>query len=51
MGLCDWERVINFLKEKGYTGDICLPAEYDDIKNTAAYVKMDLDYIKSLVAK
>ncbi|MEZ6191978.1 MAG: hypothetical protein R3C45_11930 [Phycisphaerales bacterium] len=29
-GICDWPRVIDELKRRGYTGDICLTAEYSD---------------------
>lgn len=50
-GICDWERVIKFLKKKGYTGVLCLPAEYTDEPNVEIYAKDDLAYVKSLVKK
>lgn len=29
-GICDWPRVIGELKRRGYSGDVCLTAEYSD---------------------
>jgi len=48
-GLCSWERAVSHLKKRGYTGNICMPAEYTDIDNTVSYIKQDLKYLKRLV--
>jgi sugar phosphate isomerase/epimerase len=50
-GICDWERVIRFLKKKNYSGVLCLPAEYTDEKNVEKYAISDLQYVKSIVEK
>ena len=48
-GLCDWERVIRFLKKKEYQGVLCLPAEYTDEEHVETYAIDDLKYVKELV--
>lgn len=50
-GICDWERVITYLKKRNYQGVICLPAEYQDNDNVELYAQDDLQYIQSLVNK
>ncbi|MBI4977611.1 MAG: sugar phosphate isomerase/epimerase [Spirochaetes bacterium] len=54
-----WRTMINALRTRGYTGTICLPAEYSDPSGpgqlmndaAAALVKKDLAYIKKLMAE
>lgn len=50
-GLCDWERVLKFLKKKKYEGVLCLPAEYTDEEPVIRYATEDLRYVKELVQK
>jgi sugar phosphate isomerase/epimerase len=47
-GLCPWDRAIKYLKQRGYKGTICLPAEYSDEPNVESYTLEDLSYIKKL---
>ena len=48
LGMCPWEDAICYLKDRGYSGNICLPAEYSDERNVEVYTKSDLAYIKEL---
>ena len=48
-GICDWERVVRFLKKRNYKGVLCLPAEYTDEANVELYAADDLAYVKALV--
>ncbi|MFI3206171.1 MAG: sugar phosphate isomerase/epimerase [Clostridia bacterium] len=50
-GNCDWDRVIKFLCNKDYKGDICMPAEYTDESNVEIYTQRDLKYIKETFKK
>jgi len=50
-GLCPWGRTIAHLQHRGYTGNICLPAEYTDEENTEAYAAEDIKYIKELIIR
>jgi sugar phosphate isomerase/epimerase len=47
-GLCDWPRVVTELKRRGYTGDICLTAEYtvSDVGTVERMVIKDLQLAK-----
>jgi len=47
-GLCSWERAVNYLKARGYEGNICLPMDYSDTKNVEQYALKDVAYLKSL---
>jgi sugar phosphate isomerase/epimerase len=52
--LYSWSALVNALKERGYAGDICLPAEYTGPKGMAMgddclrYLKEDIAYLKQL---
>ena len=50
-GQCSWPRAVKHLKEKGYTGTWCMPAEYTGLTNAqeAEYARRDLEWLKSLV--
>jgi len=50
-GMCPWSEAAAYLKERGYNGVICLPAEYSDEKNVEKYTRDDLNYIKELFSK
>ena len=43
-----WRDAVNHLKKRGYSGIICMPAEYSDESNVEKYTREDLAYIKSL---
>jgi sugar phosphate isomerase/epimerase len=47
-GICDWPRVMGELKRRGYTGDVCLTAEYTDKTpdEVEQLVKQDLKLAK-----
>ena len=47
-GMCPWDEAVAHLKERGYAGTVCLPAEYSDEANVEAYARQDLAYIKNL---
>jgi sugar phosphate isomerase/epimerase len=54
-----WRTMVRCLRERGYTGDICLPVEYSDPKGTGALMgdaatvlaKKDIATIKKLLAE
>ncbi len=46
-----WKAAAEYLKQRGYEGIICMPAEYDDIEHVEEYTLEDLDYIKKLMAQ
>lgn len=50
-GQCSWPRAVKHLKEKGYTGTWCMPAEYTETQNNKEmeYAKKDLAWLRSLV--
>lgn len=50
-GNISWERTIAFLGEKGYSGVICMPAEYTDEEGVLDYIAQDLRYARELVAR
>jgi len=47
-GMGSFREAIDYLKERGYKGIVCLPAEYSDEINVEKYTRSDLAYIKSL---
>jgi sugar phosphate isomerase/epimerase len=50
-GMASWEKAARHLISQNYSGVICLTAEYEDQKNTLAYIREDLAYAKSLFAR
>ncbi len=44
-----WKMAADYLKERGYEGIVCMPAEYTDEANTEEYAKEDLIYLKKLL--
>jgi sugar phosphate isomerase/epimerase len=50
-GQCSWPRAVAHLKEKGYQGTWCMPAEYTGLTQAqeAAYARRDLAWLKGLV--
>ncbi len=47
-GCGSWEEAAAYLKKRGYSGTVCLPAEYSDEAHVEAYAREDLAYLKSL---
>jgi sugar phosphate isomerase/epimerase len=47
-GMAHWPRIANYVKERNYTGVVCLTAEYTDLDNKDSYIAEDLAYAKSL---
>jgi sugar phosphate isomerase/epimerase len=47
-GMGSWAGAVEYLKNRGYKGTVCLPAEYSDESHLEAWAKDDLSYIKSL---
>ena len=45
-----WKEAVDHLKKRGYSGVVCLPAEYSDEPNVEKYTRQDLAYLKSLFA-
>ncbi|MDR2524585.1 MAG: sugar phosphate isomerase/epimerase [Oscillospiraceae bacterium] len=50
-GMCPWDRAVAYLKQRGYEGTVCLPAEYSDEPAVEAYTRQDIAYIQALFAK
>jgi len=50
-GWCSWPRAVSRLKQKGYSGTWCMPAEYTGLTQPqeAQYAKRDLKWLKTLV--
>jgi sugar phosphate isomerase/epimerase len=48
LGMSNWKDAVNYLKKRGYTGTVCLPAEYSDEANVEKYTREDIQYIKGL---
>ncbi|HUT25154.1 MAG TPA: sugar phosphate isomerase/epimerase [Sumerlaeia bacterium] len=53
-----WSKMVNLLKQRGYKGDICLPAEYSRAaggqymgEDTVPLLVQDIAYIKCLLAQ
>jgi sugar phosphate isomerase/epimerase len=49
-GLCSWAEAANVLREREYSGPICLPAEYTDERDLETKVAADLRYLRGLLA-
>ncbi len=49
-GLCSWATVARELRERGYSGAICLTAEYSDDEEVNRLIADDLVYARSLFA-
>ena len=47
-GLASWPRVAVMLRERDYTGVICLPAEYSDEQSVKRLIAEDLAFARSL---
>ncbi|MDR0554218.1 MAG: sugar phosphate isomerase/epimerase [Treponema sp.] len=47
-GMGSWKAAVDYLKERGYKGTVCLPAEYSDEPNVEKYTREDVKYIKEL---
>lgn len=47
-GQASWKAAAEYLKMRGYSGDICMPAEYTDEANVEQYIAKDVVYAKSL---
>ncbi len=48
-GMANYPRIARYLKERNYSGTICLPAEYTDAALTDSLIPSDLSYVKSLL--
>jgi len=46
----NWREAVAHLKNRGYSGVICMPAEYTDEPNAEKYTREDLAYLKELFA-
>jgi sugar phosphate isomerase/epimerase len=49
-GLASWPRIAAELRRRGYTGTVCLTAEYEEPANVARLCAEDLRYAKGLFA-
>lgn len=49
-GLADWRLTAAELNRRGYTGDVCLTAEYTEQQNLEHWIVEDLAYARSLFA-
>jgi len=47
-GFADYPKIAEYLKSRGYKGDICLPAEYTDVSLVDELTPIELAYVKSL---
>ncbi|MDD4796594.1 MAG: sugar phosphate isomerase/epimerase [Eubacteriales bacterium] len=47
-GMGSWAEAVAYLRARGYTGTVCLPAEYSDEANVQDYARQDLAYLKEL---
>lgn len=47
-GCGSWREAVNYLKKRGYSGAVCMPAEYSDEPNVEKYIREDLKYLKEL---
>ena len=50
-GTADYAKIAGYLKERGYKGDICLPAEYSDEGLVDELAPVELAYVKTLLEK
>ncbi|MCL4508761.1 MAG: sugar phosphate isomerase/epimerase [Chloroflexi bacterium] len=49
-GLCPWPTVVRLLKERHYSGPVCLTAEYSDTNSVDRLIREDLAFAQSLFA-
>ena len=47
-GMASYSEIAEYLKKRGYSGDICLPAEYTDEAGVEEYVREELAYVKNI---
>lgn len=47
-GLASWKRIADYLKQRDFSGTICLTAEYDDEPRVDDLIRQDIAYAKSL---
>ncbi|MBD2870055.1 sugar phosphate isomerase/epimerase family protein [Paenibacillus arenilitoris] len=47
-GMAHWPRIADYVKQRGYSGVVCLTAEYTDLAGKDRYITEDLAYAKSL---
>lgn len=50
-GFASWKKTIDNLRRRGYTGPLCLPAEYSDEHAVDRMILEDLAYVKQLLAQ
>ncbi len=48
-GATDWARAVAVLRERGYAGVFCMPAEYTDEAGTLQYLREDVACLRSLL--
>ena len=48
-GMASYPDIIQYLLKRGYTGDICLPAEYTDEELVEQLTPAELQYVKDIV--
>ncbi|MDR3314675.1 MAG: sugar phosphate isomerase/epimerase [Oscillospiraceae bacterium] len=48
-GMCDWDGALAYLRQRGYSGTVCLPAEYSDsaIAHVEQFAREDLIAVKA----
>ena len=49
-GLCSWPAVATELKARGYSGPVCLTAEYSDEASVDRLIAQDIAFAKELFA-
>jgi sugar phosphate isomerase/epimerase len=47
-GVIDWKRIVEYLKKRGYGGDLCLTGEYARHEHLMDYIKADVKYLKEI---
>lgn len=50
-GNTSWEKIVKHLKNRGYNGTICLPAEYTEEEKVLDYIKEDVRYVQELFSR
>ena len=49
-GLARWDKVVQLLRDRGYSGVICLTAEYSDASAVDLLIAKDAAYVRALIA-
>jgi|LFRM01.1.fsa_nt_gb sugar phosphate isomerase/epimerase len=49
-GMADWPRALALLLERGYTGVLCMPAEYTEAERVNDYIGQDLTALRTMLA-